>query len=123
MKSNLTNTLLAALPLAGLLATAPVALAHEDWRYGRSYNDPAGEHEAYHGERDARHEDFHAMPHSRREHRRFHRQDKREHRALHRDFENEWRRGYSDRDYYGGRYSDRDRYRDRYSDDYYGRPW
>lgn len=124
MKCTLKNTLLAALPLAGLLATTPVASAYDDWRYGYSYGDPADEHEAYHDEQDAEHEDFHSMPHSRREHRWFHREQKRDHRALHRDLENDWQRDYTDRDWgYGAHYSTRDRYRNRYADDYYGSPW
>jgi hypothetical protein len=97
MKRTFIHTVFVALPVAGLLLTAPVASAHDEWQSWPSYDSPADEHEAYHDEKDARHEDFHSMPYSKREHRRFHRQQKREHRALHRDLDNEWR-GYGDRD-------------------------
>jgi hypothetical protein len=123
MKGTFKPLLLAALPVAGLLAAAPLASAYDgDWRYRSYYDSPADEHEDYHDEQEARHEDFHSMPHSRREHRRFHRAEKRDHRALHRDLDDEWR-DYGDRDWYGGRYSNRDRSWGRYGDNYYGRDW
>ena len=91
MKGTFKHMVFAALPVAGLLVTASVASAHDDWRSRSYYDRPANEHEAYHEDKDARHEDFHSMPHSKREHRRFHKAEKREHRALHRDLDNEWR--------------------------------
>src|SRR5713101_6084710 len=117
MKISLKNILLAGLPLAGLLVTAPEAFAHG-----------GGEHRAIHRELGDVHEDFHQMPHSRWEHRQFHRELKREHRALDRELRDGWR-GYGyDRYGYGGRrYSSDypyDRYgyggRRYYDDTYYG---
>jgi hypothetical protein len=86
----LKKTLLAAFPLVGLLAVAPVTFAHE-----------RGEHAAIHRELGDRHDDFHQRPHSRRAHRRFHKELKREHRALDRGHKNDWSR-YS----YGRSYDD-----------------
>jgi hypothetical protein len=112
MKGTFKHMLFAALPVAGLLAAAPTASAHDDdWRVRSYYDSPANEHEAYHEDKEARHEDFHSMPHSKREHRRFHKAEKRDHRALHRDFDDGWR-GYGDRD--SGRGWSRGRYGDRY---------
>lgn len=116
MKISLKNILLAGLPLAGLLVTAPVAFAHG-----------GGEHRAIHRELGDVHEDFHQMPHSRGEHRQFHRELKREHRALDRGLRDDWRRYDYDRSGYGGRRDygdypyDRSGYGRRYYDDsYYG---
>ena len=107
MKISLKNTLLASLPLAGLLVTAPVAFAHG-----------GGEHRAIHRELGDWHEDFHQMPHSRWEHRQFHRELKREHRALDRDMRENWGRDDYDRYSYGRPYYG-DSYRG-YSYDRYG---
>ena len=124
MEGTFKPMLFAALPVAGLLAAAPLASAHEDdWRSRSYYDSPAGEHEAYHDERDARHEEFHSMPHGRREHRQFHKAERREHRALHRGLDDEWRRGYGNYDWYGDRHSDRDWSWGRYGGNYYGRDW
>jgi hypothetical protein len=125
MKRTRKYMLLAALPVAGLLATTAVTSAHDEWRSRSYYDSPTDEHEAYHDDKDARHEDFHSMPHSKREHRRFHRQQKREHRALHRDLDDGWRRDYGNREWYGDQYSGYDRYnrsRD-YDRDSYGWSW
>src|SRR5215475_2966928 len=99
MRLRFTNTLLAALPLAGLLFVTPAAFAyHDSW-----------EHEGIHEDLDRMHEEFHQFPHSKREHRRFHKELKREHKALDRSLRDDWNRYGSNRSGYG-----------RYS---YGRPY
>jgi len=102
VKTTLKTTLLAALPLVGLLLVSPPAFAyHDSW-----------EHDAIHDDLGQMHDDFHQYPHSRREHRRFHKELKREHRAMDRSLRDDWARygddryGYDrpsyDEPYYGG---------------------
>ena len=90
MYTTLKKTLLAAFPLAGVLAAAPMTFAHD-----------RGEHTAIHQELGNRHADFHQSPYSRREHLRFHKELKREHRARDWGQRNDWRQ-YS----YGRSYND-----------------
>lgn len=109
----LKKTLLAALPLAGLLVVTPVTFAHE-----------RGEHTAIHRELGDRHNDFHQSPHSRRAHRHFHKELKREHRARDWGQRNNWRQYSYGRSYGGDSYGNSPSawygYRDRRS---YGDRW
>lgn len=88
MKTHII-TLLAALPLAGLLWGAPSAFAHEnDWRHERFHDKLQDVHKRQHHQLRDLHEQFHEYPHSRQEHRQFHRWLNRDHRTAHRTLSN-----------------------------------
>ena len=113
MKTTLKKTLLAALPLAGLLLLNSPVSAHDDWQHERLHNNLGDLHEQEHDNLDALHQQFHEYPSSRREHRRFHRSLKREHQDFHNDIY-DWHRDYHDRDRYWDRRYDGDDYRGQY---------
>jgi len=113
MKTTLKKTLLAALPLAGLLLVNAPAFAHGDGQH-ESFHDRLGDlHEQEHENLGALHEQFHEHPYSKWEHRRFHRWLNREHRGFHNDLY-DWHRGYHDRDWGWGRRYDGNYYRGQY---------
>src|SRR5437868_533213 len=116
MKTTLKKTLLAVLPLAGLLALNAPAFAHgdhDDWQHERFHDRLGDLHEQEHENLGALHEQFHEHPYSKWEHRRFHRWLNREHRGFHNDLY-DWHRGYHDRDWgWGSRY-DGNYYRGQY---------
>lgn len=134
MQTKLKKTIFAALPVAGLLLTAPAAFAHGDDHHDR----PSNRHEKYHDRRNDLHQEFHEHPSSQREHERFHRYLRRDHYDFHNDRrwsrsrDRDWRndrwygggRGYNDyyrRGWDGGRRSyDNDYYR---GSSYYNQPW
>jgi hypothetical protein len=100
MKATLKKTLLAALPLAGLLFFPLSVSAHDD------------EHGALHDDLNAMHREFHNGPYNKQEHKRFHKWAKRQHKDFHRDAWYE-RHGYDNGDWYRGRQY--------YGNDYYRR--
>ena len=110
MKITLKKTLLAVLPLAGLLLINSPASAHDDWQHERFHDQLGDLHEQEHENLGALHQEFHEHPYSRREHQRFHRWLNREHQGFHNELY-DWHRGYHDRDWY------RDQ---RYGGNYYG---
>ena len=123
MKTTLKKTLLAALPLAGLLLVNAPAFAHGDGQHERFHDRLGGLHEQEHENLGALHEQFHEYPYSRREHRRFHRWLKREHKGFHNDLY-DWHRGYHERDWGWGRRYDGNYYRGQYEDQQpYGYGW
>lgn len=99
MKTYWPKALIAALPLAGLLANTPAVFAHGDENrgHGRFHQGLKEEHREAHRDLNAAHREFHQYPSSGRQHRHFHRDLAREHRAVHRDLWG-WRRGYHNRD-------------------------
>jgi hypothetical protein len=99
MRPSLKKTLFTALPVAGLLALSPAAVAHDCWKDSQ-------EHAAIHDEMGRLHDDFHQLPHSRKEHRRFHKALKREHKRLDRQVRRSWDRERYDRYGYEGPYSE-----------------
>jgi hypothetical protein len=113
MNTTLKKTLLAALPLAGLLFLNVPASAHDDWQHERFHDKLGDLHEQEHENLDALHEEFHEHPYSRREHRRFHRGLNREHNDFHNDLY-DWHGNYHDRDRGWGRRYDDDYYRGQY---------
>jgi len=102
MKTTLKKTLLAVLPLAGLLAWNAPAFAHDDWQHERFHDRLGDLHEQEHQNLEALHEQFHEQPYSKWEHRRFHRWLNREHQGFHNDLD-DWHRDYHDRDWGWGR--------------------
>src|SRR5262245_23717237 len=102
----LLKTALVALPVAGLLALAAVALAHDYREYddesphGRVHDYLDQEHEATHDSLEAQHEAAHQYPMTRREHRALHRALKQEHRAAHQDLRDQ-HENYHDQGYGG----------------------
>ncbi len=132
MKTTLKKTLLAALPLAGLLFLNAPASAHDDWQHERFHDQLGNLHEQEHENLGALHEEFHEQPYSRREHSRFHRWLNREHNDFHNDLYNE-HQDYHNRDRYWDRRYDGNYYRGQYGvqrpygyDRYYGAgglPW
>jgi hypothetical protein len=113
MKTTLKTTLLAALPLAGLLLLNAPAFAHGDGQHERFHNNLGELHEQEHENLGALHQEFHEYPYSRREHRRFHRWLNREHNGFHKELYNE-HGDYHDRDWDWGRRYDRNYYRGQY---------
>ncbi len=95
MHPKLKKTLLAALPLAGLLLINSPASAHHE-EHERFHDELGGLHQQEHNDLGALHQEFHEHPYNRREHRRFHNDLG----DLHRD--------YHDRDWHGGRRYDDD---------------
>ncbi len=106
MHPKLKKTLLAALPLAGLLLINSPASAHHE-EHERFHDELGGLHQQEHGDLNALHQEFHEHPYSRWEHRRFHRELNWEHRRFHNDL-GDLHRDYHDRDWYGGRRYDDD---------------
>jgi len=117
MKTPLKKTLLAVVPLAGLLLVNAPAFAHGDEQQGHSRDRWGNLHQQEHQNLHSLHQEFHEQPYSKWEHRRFHRWLNRDHRDFHNDLYS-WRRNDNDRDWRWGR---------RYSGDYgrgqYGSPW
>ena len=80
MIAQLLKTTLLALPVAGLLALAPVAFAYDYEDY-----DDESPHARMHDSLEAQHETAHQYPMSARQHRALHRALEQEHRAAHHD--------------------------------------
>jgi hypothetical protein len=111
MIAQLLKTTLLALPVAGLLALAPVAFADDDEDYddesphARMHDSLEVQHEATHDELEAQHETAHQYPMTARQHRALHRALEQEHRAAHHDLRDQHEdyhdQDYEDQDYYG----------------------
>src|SRR3954471_14660554 len=104
MRSHLLQRTLLALPVAGLLASAPAVFAHDDYTeyespHTRMHEYLNEEHEAAHDALEAQHEAAHQYPMTRRQHRALHRALRGEHREAHHDLRNE-HEGYHN-PYYG----------------------
>jgi len=97
MQTYLKKTTLAVLPLAGMLFTAPIVSAHDEYQEHRAeheylnaehqaeHEDLNATHRAEHEELNAEHEAAHQYPMTARQHRRLHRRLNAEHRAEHQD--------------------------------------
>ena len=114
MRTVLKKTLLAALPLAGLLLVNTPAFAHGDEQH-EQFHDRLGDlHKQEHENLGALHQEFHEHPYSKGEHKRFHHWLDREHNDFHNDVYG-WHDNYHNRHWGRGR---------RYSGDYYrGQYW
>jgi hypothetical protein len=111
MRAIVKRSLLAVLPLAGVLLFTMPALAHDS-------------HHREHDKLDDLHREYHQHSYSKSQHRRFHKWLKQEHRGSHRD-RYRGSRGYdNDRWYYSQRSYDDDCSRPRYyGPTYYGQQW
>jgi len=118
MQNYLKKTTLAVLPLAGVLFTAPIVFAHDEYQEHRAehqslnaehqaeHQDLNAEHQAEHEDLNAEHRAAHQYPMTRRQHRRLHRQLNAEHQAEHQDLNAEHQAEHQDlnaqhQDYHG----------------------